>query len=139
MLSGGQQRRVSLAIGAAMRPSIIILDEPTANLDMATKSMVVGMLERLKKHVDTIIIATHDMQLVAEWANRILVMHGGELIADDSSEAIFQQDQLLERAGLVPPQIISLCNELNYPYCPTIDSFVEYWKSLNQRGVSVGN
>ena len=139
LLSGGQQRRVSLAIGAAMRPSIIILDEPTANLDMATKSMVVGMLERLKKHVDTIIIATHDMQLVAEWANRILVMHSGELIADDSSEAIFQQDQLLERAGLVPPQIISLCNELNYPYCPTIDSFVEYWKSLNQRGVSVGN
>ena len=69
LLSGGQQRRVSLAIGAAMRPSIIILDEPTANLDMATKSMVVGMLERLKKHVDTIIIATHDMQLVAEWAN----------------------------------------------------------------------
>ena len=122
-----------------MRPSIIILDEPTANLDMATKSMVVEMLERLKKHVDTIIIATHDMQLVAEWANRILVMHGGELIADDSSEVIFQQDQLLERAGLVPPQIISLCNELNYPYCPTVDSFVEYWKSLNQRGVSVGN
>ena len=86
-----------------MRPSIIILDEPTANLDMATKSMVVEMLERLKKHVDTIIIATHDMQLVAEWANRILVMHGGELIADDSSEAIFQQDQLLEQADLGSP------------------------------------
>ena len=97
------------------------------------------MLEKLKNHVDTIIIATHDMQLVAEWANRILVMHGGELIADDSSEAIFQQDQLLERAGLVPPQIVSLCHELNYPYCPTIDSFVEYWKSINDRGVSVGN
>ena len=83
LLSGGQQRRVSLAIGAAMRPSIIILDEPTANLDMATKSNVVMMLERLKKHVDTIIIATHDMQLVAEWANRMLVMHDGELIADE--------------------------------------------------------
>ena len=107
LLSGGQQRRVSLAIGAAMRPSIIILDEPTANLDMATKSMVVGMLERLKKHVDTIIIATHDMQLVAEWANRILVMHGGELIADDSSEAIFQQDQLLERAVWCPRRLLA--------------------------------
>ena len=103
LLSGGQQRRVSLAIGAAMRPSIIILDEPTANLDMATKSMVVEMLERLKKHVDTIIIATHDMQLVAEWANRILVMHGGELIADDSSEAIFQQDKLLETSRSCSP------------------------------------
>ncbi len=81
LLSGGQQRRVSLAIGAAMSPSIIILDEPTANLDMATKDKVVLMLENLKKHVDTIIIATHDMQLVAEWANRMLVMHDGELIA----------------------------------------------------------
>ena len=48
-----------------------------------------------------------------------------------TSEAIFQQDELLERAGLVPPQIIRLCHELNYPYCPTIDSFVEYWKSIN--------
>ncbi|WP_428910043.1 ABC transporter ATP-binding protein [Niallia sp. Krafla_26] len=138
LLSGGQQRRVSLAIGAAMRPSIIILDEPTANLDIATKARVIGMLEKLKKHVDTIIIATHDMGLVAEWANRILVMNGGELIADDSSEAIFQQDELLERANLVPPQIIRLCQKLNVPYCPTVDSFVDYWKGL-KRGVSVGN
>jgi energy-coupling factor transport system ATP-binding protein len=79
------------------------------------------------------------MGLVAEWANRILVMNNGELIADDSSEVIFQQDELLEKANLMPPQIISLCNELNYPYCPTVDSFVEYWKTLDQRGVSVGN
>ena len=112
LLSGGQQRRVSLAIGAAMSPSIIILDEPTANLDIATKNKVVLMLESLKKHVDTIIIATHDMQLVAEWANRMLVMHDGELIADDVSEVIFKQHEILESAGLVPPQIITLCNEL---------------------------
>lgn len=134
LLSGGQQRRVSLAIGAAMRPSIIILDEPTANLDMATKSNVVMMLENLKKHVDTIIIATHDMQLVAEWANRMLVMHDGELIADDGSEVIFKQQEILNRAGLVPPQLIRLCNQLNFPYCATIDSFVECWKQAEQRG-----
>ena len=97
------------------------------------------MLEKLKNHVHTIIIATHDMQLVAEWANRILVMHNGELIADDSSEHIFQQDEILDQAGLVPPQIIRLCNELNYPYCPTIDSFVDCWNRVDQRGVSVGN
>ena len=116
-----------------MRPSIIILDEPTANLDMATKSNVVMMLENLKKHVDTIIIATHDMQLVAEWANRMLVMHGGELIADDGSEVIFKQQEILNRAGLVPPQLIRLCNELNFPHCATIDSFVECWKSGTAR------
>lgn len=139
LLSGGQQRRVSLAIGAAMRPSIIILDEPTANLDMATKSNVVMMLENLKKHVDTIIIATHDMQLVAEWANRMLVMHDGELIADDGSEVIFKQQEILNRAGLVPPQLIRLCNQLNFPHCSTIDSFVECWKQAEQRGAYYGN
>ena len=72
------------------------------------------MLERLKKHVDTIIIATHDMQLVAEWANRILVMHGGELIADDASEVIFKQDEIIESCWFGSPAIISLCNELNF-------------------------
>ena len=55
------------------------------------------MLEKLKKHVDTIIIATHDMQLVAEWANRMLVMHDGELIADDDSEVIFKQQEILDQ------------------------------------------
>ncbi len=138
LLSGGQQRRVSLAIGAAMSPSIIILDEPTANLDMATKNKVISMLDRLKKHVDTIIIATHDMQLVAEWSNRILVMHAGELIADDVSEVIFKQHEMLEKAGLVPPQILTLCNELDFPYCATVDSFVESIKQGKERGVLHG-
>lgn len=139
LLSGGQQRRVSLAIGAAMRPSIVILDEPTANLDIATKNKVVLMLERLKKHVDTIIVATHDMQLVAEWANRILVMHQGEMIADDTSEVIFNQQEILNYAGLIPPQIVTLCNELNLPYCATIEKFLVCWKEVEQRGVLVGN
>lgn len=139
LLSGGQQRRVSLAIGAAMSPSIVILDEPTANLDIATKNKVVLMLERLKKHVDTIIVATHDMQLVAEWANRILVMHQGELIADDTSEVIFNQHEILNCAGLVPPQIVTLCHELNLPYCATIEAFLDCWRQVEQRGVLVGN
>lgn len=139
LLSGGQQRRVSLAIGAAMSPSIVILDEPTANLDIATKNKVVLMLERLKKHVDTIIVATHDMLLVAEWANRILVMHQGELIADDTSEVIFNQHEILYCAGLVPPQIVTLCHELNLPYCATIEAFLDCWRQVEQRGVLVGN
>nr|WP_232337062.1 energy-coupling factor transporter ATPase [Lysinibacillus timonensis] len=138
LLSGGQQRRVSLAIGAAMSPSIIILDEPTANLDIATKKKVVSMLNRLKKHVDTIVIATHDMQLVAEWSNRILVMHEGELIADDVSEVIFKEQQILEKAGLVPPQIITLCNELEFPYCASVDEFVEVIKQGKEQGVLYG-
>ncbi|WP_036200074.1 ABC transporter ATP-binding protein [Ureibacillus sinduriensis] len=139
LMSGGQQRRVSLAIGAAMRPSVIILDEPTANLDIATKSKVVMMLEQLKKHVDTIIIATHDMQLVAEWANRMIVMHAGEVLMDDTTDAIFQQRETLTQAGLVPPQIIALCNELNFPHCTTVEEFAKCWKGAAKRGELVGN
>lgn len=89
--------------------------------------------------MDTIIIATHDMQLVAEWANRLLVMHEGELIADDVSDVIFKQKEILNRAGLVPPQIINLCNELNFPHCATIEMFVDSWKQAVKRGVLYGN
>lgn len=138
LLSGGQQRRVSLAIGVAMRPSIIILDEPTANLDMATKNKVITMLEKLEDHVDTIIIATHDMQLVAEWANRVLVMHDGQLLGDGLTEEIFTQEDMLTRAGLVVPQIVSLCNQLKLPLHLTVDSFVKGWKQADERGELVG-
>ncbi|WP_216638035.1 ABC transporter ATP-binding protein [Bacillus sp. FJAT-29814] len=134
LLSGGQQRRVSLAIGAAIKPSVIILDEPTANLDIATKNKVLSMFNRLEAHVDTIIIATHDMQLVSEWAERVLVMNDGQLIADDASDVIFRNEEILQCAGLVPPQIITLCNELHFPHCPSIESFVEYWNLAKERG-----
>ncbi|MEH7384850.1 energy-coupling factor transporter ATPase [Bacillus sp. JJ1521] len=139
LLSGGQQRRVSLAIGVAMSPSIMILDEPTANLDIATKNNVIKMLKKLEEKVDTIIIATHDMQLVAEWAKRILVMHDGELIKDGSTTDVFGQEDILDRAGLVVPQIVSLSKHLQIPLQLTIDSFVECWNFAEERGELVGN
>lgn len=114
LLSGGQKRRVSLAIGAAVKPNVMLLDEPTANLDIATKKHVVHMLETLKDHVKTVVIATHDMQLVSEWATRILVMHNGEIIADGSREDIFGDDRLLQKAGLVIPQIVELSKKLRW-------------------------
>lgn len=89
LLSGGQQRRVSLAIGAAVRPAIMLLDEPTANLDISTKQEMVHVLETLRNHVKTVVIATHDMQLVSEWASRIIVMHQGRVIADGTKDEIF--------------------------------------------------
>ncbi|MFS0824645.1 ABC transporter ATP-binding protein [Bacillus sp. 1P02SD] len=138
LLSGGQQRRVSLAIGVAMSPSIIILDEPTANLDIATKNKVVLMLKKLEEHVDTVIIATHDMQLVAEWANRILVMHSGQLIYDGPTEEVLSHEDILNRAGLIVPQIVTLSKQLQFPIHLTVDSFVECWKLAKERGELVG-
>lgn len=131
LLSGGQKRRVSLAIAAAMQPHIILLDEPTANLDIATKKHVVHMLETLKEHVKTVIIATHDMQLVAEWATRIIVMHNGEIIADGNKHDIFGNDLLLQKAGLVIPQIIELSLKLGLPKpLFTIEEFCSYFHSV---------
>ncbi|RUT48183.1 ABC transporter ATP-binding protein [Paenibacillus anaericanus] len=125
LLSGGQQRRVSLAIGAAVRPAVMLLDEPTANLDISTKQELVKVLETLRSHVETVVIATHDMQLVAEWASRIIVMHQGQIIADGSKEDIFADEQLLRRAGLAQTQLMELSRVLGLPrICCTLEDFI---------------
>src|SRR5699024_8775293 len=80
LLSGGQMRRASLAIGIALNPGILLLDEPTANLDIATRHEIMKTLKRLKGITDTVVIATHDMQLVCQWADRILVLKEGKQI-----------------------------------------------------------
>ena len=128
LLSGGQQRRASLAIGAAMNPEIILLDEPTANLDIATKKQMIFMLSQLRKHVKTVIIATHDMQLVSEWSNRVIVMNQGKIIRDADRSGVFEDEALLMQAGLESPQILQLSRELNmHPPCYTVDEFTKYW------------
>lgn len=136
LLSGGQKRRVSLAIGAAMRPEIMLLDEPTANLDIATKRHVIQMLNSLKEHVKTVMIASHDMQLVSEWATRILVMHEGKVIGDGTREEIFSNPSLLEKAGLVMPQIMKLSQKMNLETLSyTIEDFCENFICLESDGV----
>lgn len=132
LLSGGQQRRASLAIGAAMNPSIILLDEPTANLDIATKKHMVHMLNKLREHVKMVIVATHDMQLVAEWANRVIVMNQGEIVCDGDKHIVFGNDVLMEQAGLIAPQILQLSQALMMgPASYTVEEFITRW---NQGG-----
>lgn len=128
LLSGGQQRRASLAIGVAMNPSVILLDEPTANLDIATRKDITRLLLQLNRHVETVIVATHDMQLVAEWANRIIVMHQGDIIRDGTRESVFGDADLLEQAGLRAPQILELSRRLGMaPLSYTVDEFTQRW------------
>lgn len=128
LLSGGQQRRASLAIGVAMNPSVILLDEPTANLDIATRKDITRLLQQLNKHVETVIVATHDMQLVAEWANRVIVMNRGRLIHNGTRESVFGNPGLLQTAGLTAPQILELSRSLGLPrLCYTVDEFVQCW------------
>ncbi|WP_440113000.1 ABC transporter ATP-binding protein [Paenibacillus sp. QZ-Y1] len=126
LLSGGQQRRVTLAIGAAMKPSLMLLDEPTANLDLATREELIGVLDELDQHVRTTVIATHDMQLVTQWASRVIVLHNGQVEADGTPAEVFADESLLRRSGLALTQIMELSHRLGLPtLTPTTDAFVE--------------
>jgi energy-coupling factor transport system ATP-binding protein len=112
LLSGGQMRRTSLAIGAAMRPKVMLLDEPTSSLDVANRRQVMAMLRKLEAWVQTVVIATHDMELVAEWATRVVALQKGCVIADALPETVFGDPALLERARIRPPQVVQLSNAL---------------------------
>ena len=125
LLSGGQMRRASLAIGIALNPEILLLDEPTANLDMATRKEIMSTLNDMKHITETVIIATHDMQLVCDWAERIIVLCEGEVVADGSRNEIFGDTKVIEQVGIRPPEIFTLGQELSpHALCYTIDEFI---------------
>ena len=124
LLSGGQMRRASLAIGIALNPEILLLDEPTANLDIATRKEIMRTLNEMKDITETVLIATHDMQLVCEWAERIIVLCQGEVVADGSRNEIFGNRRVLELAGIRPPEIFDMGKVLNPgAFCYTIQEF----------------
>lgn len=125
LMSGGQMRRASLAIGVALNPGILLLDEPTANLDIATRKEIMRTLADMKGITDTVMIATHDMQLVCEWAERIIVLMDGKVVADGSRDQVFGDHNLLKRVGIRPPEIFSMACELDErALCYTIDEFI---------------
>lgn len=131
LLSGGQMRRASLAIGIALKPEILLLDEPTANLDIATRKEIIRTLSDIKDTTKTVIIATHDMQLVCEWADRIIVLKGGEVIKDGNKDDIFGDENVLIETGIRPPEIFSMAKALDESsLCYTIKEFVESFEVI---------
>lgn len=126
LLSGGQMRRASLAIGIALQPEILLLDEPTANLDIATRKEIMYTLRDIKDVTETVIIATHDMQLVSEWADRIIVLCQGKIVADGSRDEIFENQEVTERVGIRPPEIFNMGKRIHEKaYCYTVKEFVD--------------
>ena len=126
LLSGGQMRRASLAIGIALNPEILLLDEPTANLDIATRREIRKTLEEMKEITETVLIATHDMQLVCEWADRIVGLCRGEVIADGSRDEIFGNREKIREAGIRPPEIFAMGQALDPDVlCYTVEEFLE--------------
>ena len=126
LLSGGQMRRASLAIGVALRPEILLLEETTANLDIATRKEIMRTLKDMEDVTDTVMIATHDMQLVSEWAERIIVLYQGHVIADGSRNEIFGNKEVVEKVGIRPPEIFSMGKALHEDaFCYTIEEFLQ--------------
>ena len=105
-LSGGQKRRVAIAGVIAMKPKVLILDEPTAGLDPHGRDEILGEVKDLFNNMGiTIILVSHSMEDVAKMVNRILVMHNGTIAMDGPTREIFKRADELENLGLGIPQI----------------------------------
>lgn len=105
-LSGGQKRRAAIAGVLAMRPRILILDEPTAGLDPRGRDEILGLIADMKRKLNmTIILVSHSMDDVARYVDRIMVMGGGKLLYDDDPVKVFRHVKELEDLGLAAPQI----------------------------------
>ena len=105
-LSGGQKRRAAIAGVLAMRPRILILDEPTAGLDPRGRDEILGLIADMKRELNmTIILVSHSMDDVARYVDRIMVMGGGKLLYDDDPVKVFRHVKELEALGLAAPQI----------------------------------
>ncbi len=129
-LSGGEKKRVSIADILAMKPEVIIFDEPTASLDPVNTLMLEEVLEKLGREGRTLLVSTHDVDFAYRWAERVLVFEGGGILADGDPAEIFRDGEILKKAHLKKPllleaaQILSgkgLLKEGEYPR--TIEEF----------------
>ena len=112
-LSFGQKKRVTIASILILKPEIIILDEPTAGQDYKTYTDIMNFLDSLQKQGHTIVMITHDMQLMLEYSNRCLVVVEGKIIADDNPVTILNQKDLLESANLKQTSLYTLGQKLS--------------------------
>ena len=112
-LSGGQKRRVAIAGVLAMRPKVLVLDEPTAGLDPKGRDEILDQIAYLHKESDlTVILVSHSMEDIARYANRLIVMNSGEVMYNDTPKNVFAHYQELEKVGLAAPQVTYIMHDL---------------------------
>ncbi len=112
-LSGGQKRRVAIAGVLAMKPEVLVLDEPTAGLDPKGRDEILDQIERLQKERGiTVVLVSHSMEDVAKYVDRIIVMNKGRVMYDDEPREVFKQYHELEAVGLAAPQVTYIMKEL---------------------------
>ncbi len=121
-LPKGERAKVVIASALAMNPEIVILDEPTTGQDYKGCHQILQIARTLHSEGRTVVFVTHHMALVAEYAQRVIVMRDGEILLDDTTERVFVQTELVRQAHIIPPQItelgLSLPEELGLPRTP---------------------
>lgn len=114
-LSGGQKRRAAIAGVLAMKPEVLVLDEPTAGLDPKGRDEILQQIKRLQRETGiTVVLVSHSMEDVAEYVDRIIVMNHGKVIYDDIPRAVFRHYKELEEIGLAAPQVTYIMHELKH-------------------------
>ena len=112
-LSGGQKRRVAIAGVLAMKPEVLILDEPTAGLDPAGRDEILDLIARMHKEKGiTVILVSHSMEDVAKYVDRLIVMNQGEKMLDGTPQEVFRHYKELEAVGLAAPQVTYVMHDL---------------------------
>ena len=112
-LSGGQKRRVAIAGVLAMKPEILVLDEPTAGLDPKGRDEILDQVRKLHDEENiTVVLVSHSMEDVANYVNRIVVMNKGEILFDDVPKKVFAHYKELETIGLAAPQVTYMMHKL---------------------------
>ena len=114
-LSGGPKKRVAIATVLAMEPSVLVMDEPTSNLDPRARRQIIDLIRRFSH---TTLIATHDMEMVLDLCDRTIVMKEGRIVADGSTRHVFGDLALLEECGLEQPCELRMKRALKKEYAP---------------------
>jgi energy-coupling factor transporter ATP-binding protein EcfA2 len=138
-LSGGQQQRLSIASALAMRPRILVMDEPTSNVDPIGKEEVFAVAAKLNKERKmTVIMAEHEVEVMAAYADRVILMHEGKIVLNGSPEDVFSNVNQITGLGLRTPQVTEYAfkleqkgiTQLNGKYPVTIDQAVSTFREL---------
>lgn len=139
-LSYGLRRKISLASVLAMRPRVLILDEPTTGLDWRSTAELVALLEEYHDLGNTIILITHDLRLIANHIPRCLVLAGGQVLAYGETRQVLRDPAVIQGAQLVFPQVTQLAQALAplgfRPDTLTVAEFCEQYRELLKRNVS---
>lgn len=112
-LSGGQQQRLAIATVLAVRPEVIVMDEPTAHLDPIGKTEVLQTMRELNRKGYTIIVAEHEIEALATFADRIIVLDDGRMIAQGDTRSVLTMVKKLKEVGIDPPSVTELCEILS--------------------------